>query len=215
MIHNLSLHASVFNTFIAELRDETIQKDRLRFRKNLERIGEIMAYEISKTLPHSEKEVSTPLGAAICDTSDEEPVLCAIMRAAVPMHQGFLNFFDRADNAFVAAYRRHHKGGDFEIEVDYTSSPSLEGRVLIIVDPMLATGSSIELVYKSLIRRGIPSQVHIAAAIASTAGINHVKAKLPENTTFWVGAVDMELTAQAYIVPGLGDAGDLAYGRKD
>lgn len=215
MVHNLSLHSSVFNTFIRELRDEHVQKDRMRFRRNLERIGEVMAYEISKTLRHSEKEVSTPLGAAIVDTPDEQPVLCAILRAALPMHQGFLHYFDKAENAFVAAYRRHHKGGDFEIEVDYASSPSLEGKTLIIIDPMLATGSSIELVYKTLIRRGIPEKVHVAAAIASTAGIQHVKSKLPEGTTIWVGAVDMELTAQAYIVPGLGDAGDLAFGRKD
>lgn len=215
MLHNLSSQSSLFNQFIRELRDEHIQKDRMRFRRNLERIGEIMAYEISKTLPHSEKEVSTPLGAAVVDTPDDEPVLCAIMRAAIPMHQGFLNYFDKADNSFVAAYRRHHKGGHFEIEVDYSSAPPLEGRTLIIIDPMLATGSSIELVYKTLIRKGAPDKIHIAAAIASTAGIQHVKSKLPENTTIWVGAVDLELTAQAYIVPGLGDAGDLAFGRKD
>ncbi|MCC6601361.1 MAG: uracil phosphoribosyltransferase [Crocinitomicaceae bacterium] len=215
MIHELSKHHSVFNQFVREIRDEEIQKDRMRFRRNLSRMGEVMAYEISKTFDYKSELVTTPLGEATVEIMDEQPVICAIMRAALPMHEGFLNYFDQADNAFAAAYRRHHKGGDWEIEVDYLSSPTLEGRVLIIVDPMLATGSSIEMVYKKLVGRGHPKRIHLAAAIAAEAGVNHVRSKLPENTMIWVGALDKELTAQSYIVPGLGDAGDLAFGRKD
>lgn len=215
MIHELSKSNSVFNHFIREIRDVTIQGDRMRFRKNLERIGEIMAYEISKTLSYEPVEVTTPLGEASVNVVAEQPVICAILRAALPMHQGFLNYFDRAESAFAGAYRRHHKGGDFEIEVDYTSSPALDGKVLIIVDPMLATGSSIEMVYKQILRRGTPSAVHVASVIATNTGIAHVRSRLPEQTTIWAGAIDYELTAQAYIVPGLGDAGDLSYGRKD
>ena len=215
MIHELSKSNSVFNHFIREIRDVAIQGDRMRFRKNLERIGEIMAYEISKALAYEPVEVTTPLGEASVNVLAEQPVICAILRAALPMHQGFLNYFDRAESAFAAAYRRHHKGGDFEIEVDYTSSPALDGKVLIIVDPMLATGSSIEMVYKQILRRGTPSAVHVASVIATNTGIAHVRSRLPEHTTIWAGAIDYELTAQAYIVPGLGDAGDLSYGRKD
>jgi uracil phosphoribosyltransferase len=215
MVKEIGAQSSVFNQFIREIRDESIQKDRMRFRRNLERIGEVMAYEISKTLDAHQIDVTTPLGQAEIQVPAETPVICAIMRAAIPMHQGFLNYFDAADNAFVAAYRRHHKGGDFEIEVDYTSSPNLEGRTLIIVDPMLATGSSIELVYKALLRKGTPAKIIVASAIATNTGIKHVRAKLPENTRIWAGAIDSELTAQAYIVPGLGDAGDLAFGSKD
>jgi uracil phosphoribosyltransferase len=215
MIHELSKSNSVYNHFIREIRDESIQGDRRRFRKNHERIGEIMAYEVSKTLAYEPVEVTTPLGEASVNVLAEQPVICAILRAALPMHQGFLNYFDRAESAFAAAYRRHHKGGDFEIEVDYTSSPALDGKVLIIVDPMLATGSSIEMVYKQILRRGTPSAVHVASVIATNTGIAHVRSRLPEHTTIWAGAIDYELTAQAYIVPGLGDAGDLSYGRKD
>lgn len=215
MVHELSKHHSVFNQFIREIRDEQIQKDRMRFRKNIERMGEILAYEVSKTFDYSPEFVTTPLGEAEVHVPTTSPVICSIMRAGLPLHQGMLNMFDTADNAFVAAYRRHHKGGDFEIEVDYTSTPSLEGRVLIIADVMIATGASVEMVYKELVRKGVPKQVHVVSIIATDSGINHVRSKLPENTTLWVGAIDKELTAQAYIVPGLGDAGDLAYGRKD
>ncbi len=214
MIHHLATHSSVFNQFLLEIRDEEIQKDSMRFRKNLERIGEVMAYEISKSLVFVEKEVVTPLGVANVNVPNESIVIGAVLRAALPMHQGFLNFFDKAENAFVAAYRRHHKGGEFEIEVDYTSSPSLEGKTLILLDPMLATGSSLELAYKSLLRKGQPQRVIIAAIIASRSGLNHLRSKMPESTSFWVGDIDDELTAQAYIVPGLGDAGDLAFGGK-
>ena len=215
MIHELGKHNSVLNQFIREIRDEEIQKDRMRFRRNLERIGEVMAYEISKTFLYEPMEVTTSLGVADMHISHTNPVLCTIMRAGLPMHQGMLNYFDNAESAFAAAYRRHHKGGDFEIEVDYVSSPSLEDRVVIISDPMLATGASIEMVYKELVRKGIPSRLHIACIIASEGGVNYLRSKLPEGTMFWIGAVDKELTAQAYIVPGLGDAGDLAFGRKD
>lgn len=174
-----------------------------------------MAYEISKTLRYQLEVVTTPLGEAEIMVPAEQPVICSILRAALPMHQGFLQFFDQADSAFAAAFRKHHRSGEFEIEMDYLTAPNLEGRTLIIVDPMLATGSSIQLVYKQLLQHGMPARVHIATLIASEMGINHVRAKLPEDAHFWVGAIDKELTAQAYIVPGLGDAGDLAFGRKN
>jgi uracil phosphoribosyltransferase len=214
MVHELSKHHSIFNQFLAELRDVEIQKDPMRFRQNLQRIGQIMALEVSKVLTYKPIEVVTPLGIAEISLLEEQPVLCSILRAGLPMHQGFLDYFDRAENAFATAYRRHHKGGDFEIEVEYVSSPVLTDRELIIIDPMLATGASIELVYKSLLAKGIPKRTHICAAVATDTGLNHLRSKLPEGTTYWTGAVDKELTAQAYIVPGLGDAGDLAYGRK-
>jgi uracil phosphoribosyltransferase len=215
MVHEISRNNSVFNQFIREIRDEQIQKDRMRFRRNLERIGEVIAYEISKTFTYAPSEVTTSLGVAEMQIPETAPVLCTILRAGLPMHQGMLNYFDQAESAFAAAYRRHHKGGDFEIEVDYTSSPSLEDKTVIIADPMLATGASIEMVYKQLIRKGIPAKIHVACVIATDTGIKHLKSKMPEGTEFWIGAIDVELTAQAYIVPGLGDAGDLAFGRKD
>jgi uracil phosphoribosyltransferase len=215
MVHEISRNNSVFNQFIREIRDEQIQKDRMRFRRNLERIGEVIAYEISKTFTYAPSEVTTSLGVAEMQIPETAPVLCTILRAGLPMHQGMLNYFDQAESAFAAAYRRHHKGGDFEIEVDYTSSPSLEDKTVIIADPMLATGASIEMVYKQLIRKGIPAKIHVACVIATDTGIKHLKSRMPEGTEFWIGAIDVELTAQAYIVPGLGDAGDLAFGRKD
>jgi uracil phosphoribosyltransferase len=214
MIHEIGRQNSVFNQFIREIRDEKIQQDRMRFRRNLERMGEVMAYELSKVLAFREELVTTPLGEAEMQVPAEQPVLCGILRAALPFHQGFLNYFDQADNAFAAAYRRHHKGGDFEIEVDYISSPSIEGRVLVLIDPMLATGASVEMVYTHLLKHGTPREVHVVAAIGSEDGVKFVRSRFPENTTIWLGAMDKELTAQAYIVPGLGDAGDLAYGRK-
>jgi len=215
MVHELGKNHSVLNQFLREIRDENIQRDSMRFRRNIERIGEVMAYEISKTMEYHKEEVTTSLGVAEIEVPKEQPVLCTILRAGLPMHTGMLNYFDHAESAFVAAYRRHHKGGDFEIEVEYTSSPNLDDKVVIISDPMLATGASIEIVYKQLLQKGIPSRIHIASIIATDSGINHVRSKLPEGTIFWIGAIDKELTAQAYIVPGLGDAGDLAYGRKD
>ncbi len=215
MVVRMNSERSVVNTFIAELRDETVQKDPLRFRRNLERIGEVMAYELSKTFDYSEKEVISPLGTARVELADEKPVLATILRAGLPLHQGLLNYFDRADCAFVSAYRKHRTGEDgFDIEVEYMSSPSLEDRIVIISDPMLATGRSMVLVYKALLRLGKPKAVHIVSVIASAEGIEHAKSHLPSNTRIWVAAVDEEMTAQAYIVPGLGDAGDLAFGAK-
>lgn len=203
------------NHFIAELRDDAIQKDPMRFRRNLERIGEVMALELSRTLEYEAYEVTTPLGIARTKLMAEQPVLATILRAGLPLHQGMLNYFDRADSAFVSAYRKHNKGEDtFEVEVEYLSSPSIQDRVVVLCDPMLASGRSMVLVYKALLRLGKPKSVHVAAAIASTEGMVYAKQHLPPGTRFWIGAIDEEMTAQAYIVPGLGDAGDLAYGNK-
>lgn len=214
MVHNIGKNNSIFNQFISEIRDESVQGDRMRFRRNMERIGEVLAYEISKTLEFEKREITSPLGGAEVSVPKDYPVLATILRAGLPLHQGFLNYFDKSDNCFVSAYRRYHKGGDFEIEIEYMSSSEIEGKTLIIADPMLATGSSMVLVYKNILQKGMPKHVHIATAIASVEGINYVKSKLPKNTTIWAGAIDDELTAQAYIVPGLGDAGDLAFGQK-
>lgn len=186
----------------------------MRFRRNLERIGEIFAYEISKTLPYVSRDVTTPLGIANMQVLREQPVVGTILRAGLPLHQGVLNYFDRADNAFISAYRKHHKDGTFDIKLEYVSCPSLENRVLILADPMLATGSSMVMTAKAIRERGNPSHTHIVAAVASTYGVEFVKSHLPENVTIWCAAIDDELTAQSYIVPGLGDAGDLAYGTK-
>jgi uracil phosphoribosyltransferase len=213
--HNLSKSNSVFNRFISEIRDVGIQKDPLRFRRNLERLGEVFAYEISKELNYSGVSVTTPLGEAMVNLPTEEPVLATILRAGLPLHNGMLNYFDRAENAFISAYRKHNKNDDqFEVQVEYLSSPGIDDKVLILTDPMLATGSSMVLVYQAMLRKGKPRHVHIVAAIASVEGLNFVKRNMPPNCTIWVGAVDDELTVQSYIVPGLGDAGDLAYGKK-
>lgn len=215
MVYELSKHHSVFNRYMLEIRDEQIQKDTLRFRRNIERIGEIMAYEISKTLDYIVREVTTPLGVAEVSVPAVHPLLCTIMRAGLPMHHGMMNIFDHSDSAFVAAFRKHDSAGNFEIEVDYVSSPPIDGAELIICDPMLATGFSLEKVYKKIMQRGTPSRVHIACIIASETGLTHLRSKLPEGTHYWIGAIDTELTAHSYIVPGLGDAGDLAFGKKE
>jgi len=215
MVHNLSSQNSILNQFVAELRDIEIQKDSMRFRRNLERLGEIFAYEISKTLSYNTVETTTPLGVAETKQLQEQPVIGTILRAGLPMHQGLLNYFDRAQNAFVSAYRKHHKNNTFEIALEYIACPNLEESTLILCDPMLATGSSIVLTYKALLTKGIPKHIHIVSAIASAEGIEYVKKNMPStNFTLWCGAIDEELTAQAYIVPGLGDAGDLAFGEK-
>jgi len=214
MVHNLGLSNSLMNQFVAELRNVEVQQDRMRFRRNLERIGEVIAYEISKLLIYEEVEITTPLGTAIMNLAKEQPVIATILRAGLPMHQGFLNYFDHADNAFISAYRKHHKDGSFEIALEYVSCPSLENRTLILCDPMLATGSSMVMTYKAMLEKGVPRHTHIVCAIASAQGIAHVKSHLSENVTIWAAAVDDELTAQSYIVPGLGDAGDLAFGEK-
>ncbi len=215
MIHILSEQNSIFNQFVAELRDITIQKDSMRFRRNLERMGEIMSYEISKTLDCQKKETTTPLGIAETSHLVAQPVIATILRAGLPMHIGVLNYFDKAQNAFISAYRRHHKDNTFDIHVEYVSSPSLDDKVLILCDPMIATGASIVLAYKAILSKGTPKHIHIISAISSKEGIDFVKANLPtKNFTIWCGAIDEELTAHSYIVPGLGDAGDLAFGEK-
>lgn len=214
MIHNLSLKPSIFSTFLGELRDCSIQKDPMRFRRNLERVAEVMAYEISKTMVYETRTVVTPLGEAEVPLLKQQPVLATILRAGLPMHQGFLNVFDRAENAFVSAYRKHTTAEEFDIHVEYLAAPDISGKTLIISDPMLATGSSMVMVYKALLKQGKPAHVHIAAAIAAPEAIEYVRKHLPDSVTLWLGAIDTELTAQSYIVPGIGDAGDLAFGVK-
>ncbi len=214
-IINLGAGNSIFNQFIAEIRDETIQKDSMRFRRNCERLGEVFAYEISKKLDFESKEITTPLGTSTISLIKEQPILSTILRAGLPLHQGLLNYFDKADNAFVSAYRRHHKNGTFDIELEYLASPDLTDRTIILSDPMLASGASIVVTYKALLQKGIPKKMHVVILIASSMGLDYVQRFLPENTTIWVGAIDEELTAQSYIVPGLGDAGDLAFGSKE
>lgn len=213
-IINLSDANTLLNQYLLELRDVTIQKDRMRFRRNVERIGEIMAYEMSKTFSYSPKDVKTPLGTIPVNTIDDQLVISTILRAGLPFHQGFLSYFDRAENAFVSAYRKYKDALKFDIHVEYIAAPSIEGKTLILTDPMLATGSSLELSYGALLTRGKPCKVHLATVIASQQGVDYVKANFPEDTTLWCGAIDPELDAHSYIVPGLGDAGDLAYGEK-
>ena len=215
MIHVLGKKSSLVNQFISEVRDIEIQKDSMRFRRNLERIGEIFAYELSKKLAWEKKEVITSLGVAECEVLKEQPVIATILRAGLPLHQGILNYFDKAENAFISAYRKHHKNGRFDIQIEYTSSPDLEGKTLILSDPMLATGSSMNLAYKELTKKGVPEHTHIVTVLASLQGLDYLKRNLLNSKfTVWAGAVDDELTAKAYIVPGLGDAGDLAFGSK-
>lgn len=208
---------TIINNFVAELRSVEVQGDRMRFRKNLERIGELMAYEISKTFDYETVNVTTPLGEKEMSIIVDQPVLATIMRAGLPLHQGFLNVFDKADNAFIAAYRKYDKNEDFEIRIEYYSAANIDGRVLILVDPMLATGSSLVQCLDGLLHdEEKPSKLHLVAVIASAEGVDYVKKKLSKyDATLWVGDIDDELTAKAYIVPGLGDAGDLAYGEKE
>ncbi|MBX9783164.1 MAG: uracil phosphoribosyltransferase [Chitinophagaceae bacterium] len=213
MVINLSDEHSLVSNWVAELRDMDIQNDRMRFRRNLERIGEVAGYEISKLLPWEEKEITTPLGTSFCKVLKQQPVLATILRAGLPMHQGLLNYFDRADNAFISAYRKHNRDGSFEVSLDYVSCPSLENRVIIVADPMLATGSSLVKTVQYLRDEGQPAEIHIVCAIACTVGIEYVHRNEPK-VKIWCGAIDDELTAKGYIVPGLGDAGDLAFGTK-
>lgn len=214
-IINLGATNSIFNQFISEIRNVNIQNDKMRFRKNCERLGEIFAYEISKTFNFSKKEITTPLGTSEINLIDEQPVLSTILRAGLPLHQGLLNYFDTAENAFISAFRKHRKDGTFIIEAEYLASPSLTNKTVILSDPMLASGSSIVVAYQSLLEKGKPKKLHIVTLISCVQGIEYIKRNLPENTTLWVGAIDDELTAQSYIVPGLGDAGDLAFGLKE
>lgn len=214
MIHNLAKTNSIFSTFIAEIRDIDIQKDPMRFRRNLERISEVLGYELSKSLEYSPMEVHTPLGIAQCAKLKAQPVLATILRAGLGMHLGLLNYFDRAESAFISAYRKHSTAEDFEIYVEYMASPKIDNKVLIISDPMLATGSSMHMVYKALLKQGKPSRIIVVSAIATPVALSYLQKHLPDTTTYFIGAIDEELTAQSYIVPGLGDAGDLAYGVK-
>ncbi|HKJ17489.1 MAG TPA: uracil phosphoribosyltransferase [Xanthomonadales bacterium] len=215
-VHRLSEKPSLLSQILAEIRDREVQQDRMRFRRNIERTGEIIAYEISKELPYSDRDVSTSLGTAKVSVLKEQPVIASILRAGLPFHQGFLNYFDHADNAFISAYRKHEGGADeFEVEIEYLSSPSVEGRTVILCDPMLATGSSMVLAYKALLARGTPAHTHVAAVIASEAGVRFAQRSLPKNTSLWLADVDPDLNQRAYIVPGLGDAGDLAFGAKE
>lgn len=207
---------SLLNQFVAELRDVNIQGDRMRFRRNIQRIGEIMAYEISKELNYSTKQVTTPLGIAPVNTPDNDIVLCTILRAGLVFHDGFLSYFDKAENAFISAYRKYTDESHFEIRTEYIASPRIDGKTLIITDPMLATGCSMETCYHAILAKGTPKEIHIASIIASEKAIEHVKNTFPaDKTTVWCAAVDPIINEHAYIVPGLGDAGDLAYGDKE
>lgn len=213
MVHHLGNTNSLINQFIAEIRDQHIQQDSLRFRRNLERLGECFAYEISKTFEYEERETQTPLGTAVSPLPTDQVVLATILRAGLPMHQGMLNMMDRAGNAFVSAYRKHHKDGSFDIRLEYISCPDLDNTTLIISDPMIATGASMDMAIRELMEHGSPKQIHIATAIISAEGLEYMERMYPE-AQIWIGELDEELTAKSYIVPGLGDAGDLSYGPK-
>lgn len=215
-IINLSESNSILNQYVAEIRDIQVQNDRLRFRRNIERIGEIMAYEISKTLTYSPKDIQTPLGIASINTPDNQLVIATILRAGLPYHQGFLSYFDHAENAFVSAYRKYKDTLKFDIHIEYIASPRIDDKTLIITDPMLATGSSMELSYQAMLTKGHPSEIHVASIIASQKAVKHIAGIFPEDkTTIWCAAIDPEINEHSYIVPGLGDAGDLAFGEKE
>jgi uracil phosphoribosyltransferase len=214
-IHYIGENNSVLNTFIAEIRDKNIQKDSLRFRRNIERIGEILAYELSKTLSYSSVYVETPLGKKKMQLAFNDLVLCSILRAGLPLHQGLLNYFDNAENAFISAYRHHPKNNsEFEIVVEYFASPEIKDKTLLLADPMLATGQSLVAVYEAIKKQGTPKEIHILAVIGSKEGIDFINENFPENTHLWIAAIDDTLNKKGYIIPGLGDAGDLAFGEK-
>jgi uracil phosphoribosyltransferase len=214
MLRVLDKQDSIFNHFIAELRDLTIQRDSMRFRKNMERIGQLFAYEISKTMNYAAKNVVTPLGNAEVNLIDKQPVIATILRAGLPLHYGILDYFDSAENAFVSAFRKHNGDGTFNVQVDHMACPNLDGKTLILCDPMLATGKSMYLVYKELLKRGTPKHTHIVSVIASEAAVDYVTNAFPANVDCWIGSIDKELDGNCYIVPGLGDAGDLSFGEK-
>jgi len=214
-VHNLSDQNSILNTFIAEIRDVTIQKDSMRFRRNIERIGEILGYEMSKSLGYKPSNVETPLGKSTINLFENDIVLCSILRAGVPLHQGLLNYFDDAENAFISAYRQHRDNPEsFEIVVEYLACPSLENKTLILADPMLATGQSLVSTYEALKPFGTPKEIHLVNVIGAQEGIDFIDSYFPENTHLWIATVDEELNSKGYIIPGLGDAGDLAFGEK-
>lgn len=212
---NFAETPSLVSQYLMEMRSTDIQHDPMRFRRNLQRTGEIMAYEISKTLGYRKLDIVTPLDTAHCDVIADSVVLGTIFRAGVPFHQGFLDFFDRAENAFVSAYRKYKEKDTFEILIEYLASPRIDGKTLILCDPMLATGGSMELSYRALLTKGSPAKVHLASVIASKQAVEYLQKVMPEDTTLWVGVIDDEINAHSYIVPGLGDAGDLAYGTKE
>jgi len=214
MVHHIGQQSSILGQYMAEIRAVGVQDDRMRFRHNLARIAEILAYEVSKKLPVSAREVQTPLGTAMVSQLIDQPVLLTILRAGLAMHEGLLRTFDHADSAYISAYRKHSSPADFEIEVEYMAAPALDNKIWLISDPMLATGSSMVAVYNALRSQGNPQQIHILSAIATPEALAFVQRHLPTNTQIWVAAIDEELTAQSYIVPGLGDAGDLAFGIK-
>lgn len=215
-IVNFDNYSSLISQYMAELRDVNVQSDMMRFRRNLERIGEIMAFEISRTLRYDVTEINTPLAPARCHTIADSVVLATIFRAGLPFHQGFLSFFDHAENAFVSAYRKYKEKENFDICIEYLASPRLDGKVLIIADPMLATGASMELSYRALLTKGTPAHIHVCSVVASQQAVDYVARTFPaDRTTLWVAAIDPEINAHSYIVPGLGDAGDLAFGIKE
>ena len=214
-IHNISSENSVLNTFISEIRDIDIQKDSMRFRRNIERIGEILGYEMSKAFSYGPKDIQTPLAKALTSLSEDKLVLCSILRAGVPLHNGLLNYFDDAENAFISAYRHHKDNPEvFEIIVEYLACPSLEGKTLVLADPMIATGQSLVATHEALKPFGTPKEIHLVALIGAKEGIEFIKDKFPKNTHLWIATIDEELNEKGYIVPGLGDAGDLAFGKK-
>jgi len=214
-IHHIGENNSVLNTFIAEIRDHEIQKDSLRFRRNIERIGEILSYELSKGLSYSGVDVETPLGKKNVQLPYNDLVLCSILRAGLPLHQGLLNYFDKAENAFISAYRHHPKdNAEFEIVVEYFASPKIDNKTLLLADPMLATGQSLVAVYEAIKKQGTPKELHIIVVIGSREGVDFIEKKFPENTHLWIATIDDELNSKGYIIPGLGDAGDLAFGEK-
>ncbi|MFN0728757.1 uracil phosphoribosyltransferase [Polaribacter gochangensis] len=215
ILHYLEETNSILNTFIAEIRDVTIQKDSLRFRRNIERIGEILGYELSKNLKYSSKNITTPLGTKDSFLPTNDIVLGSILRAGLPLHQGLLNYFDDAENAFISAYRNHpNNDAEFEIVVEYFAAPSIDDKTLILADPMLATGQSLVSVYEAIQKYGNPKELHLVCVIGATEGIEFIKNHFPENTHLWIAAIDNELNDKGYIVPGLGDAGDLSFGSK-
>ncbi|MFT4851410.1 MAG: uracil phosphoribosyltransferase [Sediminicola sp.] len=215
IIHNFEKQNTLLNQFIAELRDSTIQTDRMRFRRNIERIGEILGYELSKTLSYRSIKVKTPLGEKSISVPNDALVLCSVLRAGLPLHTGLLNYFDAAENAFISAFRHHPDGNDtFEIITNYLASPSIANKTLVLSDPMLATGKTLENILKAIKKHGLPKQIHIVAVIGSSSGINYIKKLFPQNTQLWIAAVDDNLNSRGYIIPGLGDAGDLSYGTK-
>lgn len=213
---NFADQPSLVSQYMSELRDVNVQHDMLRFRRNLERIGEIMAFEMSKRMRYKTVDITTPLAVAPCQVLDEDVVLATIFRAGIPFHKGFLDFFDHAQNAFVSAYRKYREKENFDVFIEYIASPKLDGKTLVITDPMLATGASMELSYRALLTKGNPAHIHVASIIASKKAVDYVRETFPANkTTLWVGAIDDVINEHSYIVPGLGDAGDLAYGIKE